>query len=137
MNRHQRRKAKAKARGFQIINEIDSILDVQVDAKPHGSVMISANPRGREIVEALWPDIEWTTDKKFASYHSLEWLFTHVRVLPLHPEAKIPTAPDALGAEIAMAIARDRVAFCSGQGDDIRCNIVPLGADHNLFATVN
>jgi hypothetical protein len=73
--------------------------------------MISANVKGRKLVEDLWPDVQWTTDEIFSHKHSPDWLFTHIRVtkLPPHLEEKLPltfAAPDSLGNAVAMALQR-------------------------------
>ena len=91
--------------------QIDSICDIQVEAKIERVVMISANVKGRKLVEDLWPDVQWTTDETFSRKHSLDWLFTHIRVtkLPPHLEEKLPltfAAPDSVGNAVAMALQR-------------------------------
>jgi len=81
--------------------------------------MISANVKGRKVVEDLWPDVEWATDESFSHMHSADWLFTHIRVtkLPPHLEENLPLTfapPDSLGCAVATALQRlaepDRVA---------------------------
>ena len=76
----------------------------------------------------MWPDVRWTTDEYFASVHSPDWLFTHIRVtkLPPHLEATTPLAfatPDALGFAVAAALQRriepERVVFYSGDDADL------------------
>jgi hypothetical protein len=83
---------------------------------------------GRRVVEDAFPDVEWTTDEIFASCHSDEWLFTHIRVtrLPPYLEDEVPltfASPDSLGFAVALRLQRHhtlgRVVFFSGQGDDL------------------
>jgi hypothetical protein len=109
MNRHDRRAASREKRHSKTIKigQIDSTCDIQVDAKFGQIVMIFANAKGRKIVEDVWPDVEWTTDATFASVHSIDWLFTHIRVtrLPPHLGERLPLAfasPDALGFAVAL-----------------------------------
>jgi len=130
------------------LDQVDSMCDIQVEAKVERVVMIYANDRGRRAVEDLWPDVEWSTDDVFSSGHSPDWLFTHIRVtrLPPHLEKTIPLAfasPDALGFAVASSIQRnydpERVIYYSGQGRDIHVNIFDVfriepGADFALFA---
>lgn len=134
MNRHARRVAAAtrKTGTMQIpADQIDSVCDIQVEGKVEQFVMIFANPKGRKIVEDVWPDVQWTTDEFFSRGHSPDWLFTHIRVtkLPPHLEEKVPLAfasPDALGLAVAMALQRlaepRRVAHYSGEGRDLKVN---------------
>jgi hypothetical protein len=108
--------------------------------------MIFANPKGRKVVEDLWPDVQWTTDEKFAKVHTPDWLFTHIRVtkLPPHLEATVPltfASPDSLGMAVAMTIQRhaepERVLHWSGEGPDVKVNIyrgLPKESGTDLFA---
>jgi hypothetical protein len=97
-----------KNRNFKIsLDQIDSSFDIQVEGKAEQVVMVCGNARGREVVEDLWPDVKWTTDKIFSSIHSADWLFTHIRVtkLPAHLERAVPLAfanVDSLGWAVAM-----------------------------------
>lgn len=130
-NRRERRAAKSKVRKSTIaLNQVCAVCDIEVDAKVDRIVMIMANPRGREIVERLWPDVEWATDEHMAS-HPADWLFTHIRVtkLPPHLEASVPLAfasIDSVGMAVAMALQRfaepRRVAHYTGQGRDVQVN---------------
>jgi hypothetical protein len=129
-NRHERRKAR-KTSGRIRLDRINSTCDIQVDGKVEQYVMISANGDGRKIVEDQWPDVQWTTDEKFASCHSPEWLFTHIRVtkLPTHLAESVPlefASPDALAFAVATALQRhapaQRVIFYTGYGADITIN---------------
>ena len=134
MNRHERRKAKGQARTKTTTiaaRDVDSTCDIQVDGKVEQIVMIFANTKGRKIVEDLWPDVEWTTDDIFASVHSPDWLFTHIRVTRLPPflGSKVPLAfasPDALGFAVAMALQRRaeplRVVYYTGSGTELTLN---------------
>jgi hypothetical protein len=110
------------------LRKIDSECDIQVDAKGGQYVMVFANAIGRRVVEDAFPDVEWTTDEIFSRCHSVDWLFTHIRVtrLPPHLEETVPLAfasPDSLGFAVAMFLQRHhtpgRVIFYSGQGKDI------------------
>jgi hypothetical protein len=106
----QNRKERRRATSVKI-GQIDSISDIQVDAKFENFVMIYANAKGRKAVEQHWPGVQWTTDEKIASVHSPEWLFTHIRVtqLPPHFEKEVPLAlctPDSLGFAVANALRR-------------------------------
>jgi hypothetical protein len=111
------------------LDEIHSRFDIVVDAKEIPQlVMIYANLKGRNIVEDLWPDVEWSTDERFAKTFPADWLFTHIRVTRLPPdfEATVPLAfagPDVLGFAVACALYRRawplRVAYWTGQGDDL------------------
>ena len=56
--------------------------DIQVDAKAQ-IVMISANAKGRKVVETLWPDVGWATDETFARAHLPDWSSTHISVTKL------------------------------------------------------
>src|SRR5260370_34368863 len=109
MNRRERRKAQ-RTRATQIdVRSIDLDHDIQVDAKIERIVMIFANAKGRGVVEDLWPDVEWETDKVFSSAHSPDWMFTHIRVTRLPPcfEERVPltfASPDALGFAGASAL---------------------------------
>ena len=86
MNRKQRRATKAKIRYQQIpLRDLDSRFDIPVESLLEQIVMISANPKGRKIVEDLWPDVRWSTDETFSRGHSDEWLFAHIRVTKLPP----------------------------------------------------
>jgi hypothetical protein len=86
MNRKQGRTARARKRSFQLrLHEADSRFDIQVEGKVEQVVMICANPKGRTVVEHLWPDVEWSSDEFFSRVHSAEWLFTHLRVMSLPP----------------------------------------------------
>jgi hypothetical protein len=130
--------------------KIDSSCDVQVEGKVERIVMILANARGREIVEGLWPDVQWSTDEKFGCVHSPDWLFTHIQVtrLPPHLEGATPLTfaePDALAFAVATAVSRraedpTRVIFFSGYGADLRVNnygdrpSLEPGVDVALFA---
>jgi hypothetical protein len=148
MNRKQRRVTKARERSFQLpLRDIDSRFDIQVEGKFEQVVMICANPKGRTIVEDLWPDVEWTTDEVFSRAHSAEWSFTHVRVTSLPPHFETPpsfASPDALGFAVACALHRRawpvRVAYYSGHGPDLRVDSFgsppydAKGADLALFA---
>lgn len=89
MNRKQRRMAKVREQRVRV-RDIDSRCDIQVEGKFEQIVMIVANPKGRRIVEDLWPDVQWTSDKVFSRAHSAEWLFTHVRVTRLPPHFTTP-----------------------------------------------
>jgi hypothetical protein len=93
--------------------------------------MILANAKGREVVEELWPDVQWENDELFSSVHSPDWSFTHICVtkLPPHLETQIPLAfasPDAIGFAVAMALQRiaepKRVAHYTGEGDGLTLN---------------
>jgi hypothetical protein len=93
--------------------------------------MVFANAKGRNVVEDLWPDVEWTTDETFSSMHSPDWLFTHIRVtkLPPHLEKSTPLAfasPDQLGIAVTMSLQclaePGRVACYTGHGPDMRLN---------------
>jgi hypothetical protein len=121
-----------KGEGRIALKDIDSMCDVQVEAKP-GAVMIFANPKGREIVEDLWPDVEWRTDEKFSSCHPAEWLFTHIRVtrIPPHFEKLVPlnfATPESLGYAVALAVARragpKRVVWWKGEAPDLEIIIM-------------
>jgi hypothetical protein len=127
MNRRERR-ARVTTRRIAA-RKIDSICDIQIDAKGEQIVMIFANPKGRKVVEDRWPDVEWTTDEIFSSMHSPDWLFTHIRVTKLPPEfeERTPLAfcePDALGFAVACALRRHteprRVAWYTGQGAECK-----------------
>jgi hypothetical protein len=52
-----------------IYRQIDSMFDIQAVSTNEGIVIISANAKGRRIVEDLWPDIEWYTTAAFAAEH--------------------------------------------------------------------
>jgi hypothetical protein len=150
MNRKDRRKAKALARSEQIaLADIDKRCDIQVDAKQGAIVMVFANAVGRKVVEDLWPDVEWSTDPKFAAVgHSPDWLFTHVKVtkLPAHFEARVPlefATPDAIGYAVAAALQQhspkpQSVCHWHGAGEDIGINFYDGAAfrkrDRDLFA---
>jgi len=130
MNRKQRRAAGSRERRLSLkLSELESKFDIQVDGKEGQVVMVFASPKGRKIVEDLWPDVEWSTDEKFAEYHSDDWLFTHIRVtrLPPHFEKAVPLAfasAESLGYPVALALHRRawplRVGFWLGQGADLR-----------------
>ena len=96
------------------------------------AVMIFANAQGRRVVEAIFPDVQWTTDEFFAKGHSPDWLFTHILVTKLPPEleARKPltfVSPDAIGMAVAMALQNHsqprRVFHYSGESPKIRVNI--------------
>ena len=114
------------------IRNIDRMCDIQVDAKSGHIVMILANAKGRKAVDELWPDVRWSTDKKFASRHSSDWLFTHVRVvkLPTHLEQTVMLAlcePDALGFAVAIALQHraepQRVVHYFDEGESLKIHI--------------
>jgi hypothetical protein len=116
-------------KGTVNLRDIGSDCDIQVDAKGDRCVMLIANAVGRRVVENAFPDVEWETDELFASCHSNEWLFTHIRVtrLPPHLEKKIPlvfASPDSLGFAVALRLQRNhalgRVIFWTGQGEDLK-----------------
>jgi hypothetical protein len=155
MNRHQRRAEKAHQKHvFRKIEmkygEIDSTFDIQVEGKFERVVFVCANSKGRNVVEDLWPDIEWSTDEVFAQVHDADWRFAHMRVtrLPPHFEAKVPLAfasPDALGVAVASVLHRRawplRVAYWTGQVKDQDVSINTFGkapteddGDYALFA---
>jgi hypothetical protein len=149
MNRKQRRATKAKVSHQQIrLGDIDSKFEIQVESKFEGVVMISASPKGRKIVEDLWPDVRWSTDETFSRSHSDEWLFTHIRVtkLPPHLEGTVPLAfasPDSLAFAVACALHRRawplRVAYFTGSDANIKLETFggPFkseGGDVALFA---
>jgi len=140
MNRKQRRAAKSRERRpFLKFSEIDSKFDIQVDGKYEQVVMVFASPKGRKVVEDQWPDVEWSTDKKFAAGgHPADWLFTHIRVtrLPPHLEKAVPLAfasAESLGYAVALALHRRawplQVAWFSGDGTDITINTFGEGFD--------
>jgi hypothetical protein len=119
-----------KAKTFSVaLGQIDSMCDIGVDDKFGQIVMIFANVRGRQVVEELWPEVEWATDERFAPVHPPDWLFTHIRVTKLPPqfEEQVPLAfasPELLGRAVAMALQGiaerpRRVAHWTGQGADI------------------
>jgi len=130
MNRKQRRAAASREQWLYLKwDEIDSKLDIQVDGKHGRVVMVLASPKGRKVVEDLWPDVEWSTDEKFARCHSADWLFTHIRVtrLPPHFERAVPLAfasAESLGWPVACALHRRawplRVGWWSGEGADVK-----------------
>ena len=150
MNRKQRHMAKRREQSVQVgLRDIYSRFDIQVEGKFERVVMICANPKGRRIVEDLWPDVQWTNDEVFSRAHAAQWLFTHVRVtrLPPHLEETTPLAfatPDSLAFAVACALYRRawpvRVAYYTGQGDDLQVNMFglppnePKGADLALYA---
>jgi hypothetical protein len=130
MNRKERRKMKIKIKSFEIAPaDLDKRCDIQVDAKHGKLVMVFANAAGRKVVEDLWPDVEWSTDPKFAPCHGPDWLFTHVKVtkLPADFEARTPlefAAPDAIGYAVAAALQQHSpkpgsVCHWVGAGDDM------------------
>jgi hypothetical protein len=147
MNRHARRAARVRTTKIDP-RKIDQTCDIQVDGKVEQIVMIFANPKGRKIVEDLWPDVQWTTDEIFASAHSSDWLFTHIRVTRLPPdlESEVPLAfasPDAIGCAVAITLQRRteprRVVSYSGSGADLKVNMfdgahTKAGTDIALFA---
>ena len=103
--------------------------DIQVEGKVEQVVMILANPKGRRIVEDLWPDVQWTRDEVSTRAHSADWSFTHVRVTRLPPHFETPptlASTDALGLAVPCAVHRRgwpvRVAYYTGQGEDLRLN---------------
>ena len=149
MNRRGRGAAQPRTRTTKIaLGAIDQKCDIQVDAKVEQIVMIFANQKGRKIVEDLWPDVQWTTDKTFASVHSSDWLFTHIRVtrLPPYLTSKVPlsfASPDALGFAVAIALQRSaeprRVVYYTGSGAELKVNMfdgvsAKPGTDIALFA---
>jgi hypothetical protein len=153
-NRQQRRAEKVRqtrshSRVIQMkLRDVDSKFDIQVEGKFERVVMITANPKGRRVVEDLWPDVQWTTDEKFSKAHSADWQFTHIRVtrVPPHLEAAWPLAfaePDALGFAVAYALHRPawplRVAYWTGHGHELQINTFgeaakDEGGDMALFA---
>ena len=111
--------------------------------------MVFASPRGRKVVEDLWPDVEWSTDEKFAPHHSADWLFTHIRVtrLPPHLDDAVPldeATAESLAYPVALALHRRAwplgVAYWLGEGADIRIETFgsppeeTKGADLALYA---
>jgi hypothetical protein len=68
-------------------DHIDSMCDIQVDAKVEQVLLIFANSRGHEVVEELWPDVEGTTDDIFASAHSPDW------AVSTYSGDQVPAAP--------------------------------------------
>jgi hypothetical protein len=139
MNRKQWRAAKPRERRLNLkLSEIDTRFDIQVDGKFDQVVMIFANPKGRKIVEDLWPEVEWSTDEKFARAGcSADWLFTHVRVtrLPPHLTETVPLSdatPDSLGFAVALALHRRawplRVAYYIGEVEDRSLMIHTFGS---------
>jgi hypothetical protein len=117
-------------RGLQAqIREFDAGCDIQVDAKYDQHVMIFANPRGRKIVESVFPGVAWETDEILpGGGHSADWLFSHILVqkLPDHLEAERPlalAAPDAIGLAVAICVQQHaevgRVALWHGELPDI------------------
>lgn len=131
-NRRQRRAEKARQRTSNVrinLGDVGSKFDIHVDAKIEQVVMISANSKGRGVVEDLWPDVEWTIDDKFSMLHSADWLFTHIRVtrLPPHLEATVPLV--FAGGRTRLALqsrphciaALGRCASFTGPGKVTRC----------------
>jgi hypothetical protein len=124
MNRHERRKAKAKVRSVKIeLDRLHSTFDVMFESKGQ-VVMICANLVGQKAVEDLWPDVRWPRDEKFANKPP-DWQFTHIRVtkLPPHLEAAVPLAfanGDSLAFAAALALCRHaprlstRIAWWTG-----------------------
>jgi hypothetical protein len=146
VNRQERRKIEAKIRKTKMtLNQIDLNCDIQVEGKREQIVMVYANPKGRQIIEDLWPDVEWATDEIFSSVHPSDWLFTHIRVTKLPPcfEAQVPltfASPDCLGFCVAAAIQRraepKRVVHWSGYGADTQIGMFDDKPDYGdaLFA---
>lgn len=100
-------------------NDIDTRYDIGVDAKFEQVVMIYANAAGRRIVEDLWPEVQWSTDAKFALDMPPDWRFTHIRVTKLSSlfETQVPLSqanPESLGMVVAYTLqyyARPRPVF--------------------------
>jgi hypothetical protein len=119
MNRHQRRRGKVTYSTMKLKpEELDTNFDIGVEGKFGPVVMIWANATGRKVVEDVWPEVEWSTDEKFASVHSPDWQFAHVRVTRLPPEleAHVPLEranPQSLGFAVAAALQGPaRVYYC-------------------------
>jgi hypothetical protein len=116
-----------------------------VEGKIEQVVMVCANAKGRRVVEHVFPDVKWATDDIFASVHSSDWLFCHVRVtkLPPHLEAAVPLAfanVDSLGLAVAVALQRHaepmRVIHYLGYGSDLtlRRYVLEGPQDYDLHA---
>jgi hypothetical protein len=159
MNRHERRKAKARSQGRKIkFNEMYSNFDVWFESKPAPQViMIVASPVGQRAVEDLWPDVQWSRDETFSeSRMPLDWKFAHVRVTKLQPflEEVVPLAfadGDALAFAAALALRHHashlsaRIGWWSGPLDDIHSNKLTYsetprprggaGTPHSLLST--
>jgi hypothetical protein len=60
------------------MEDIETRYDIGVDAKVGQIVMVYANAVGRKIVEDVWPEVQWSTDEKFASVNPPDWRFTHI-----------------------------------------------------------
>ena len=137
-----RKAAKAKRRFSVPSNKLDEYYDIAVDAKS-SAVMVFANSRGRPVVEDLAPDVKWSTDPIFASVHSSDWLFTHVRVIKLQPpfsDSSTPETarPDALGFAVAHALQslapqNIRVGHFSGHGADMQLNFFDIGPNARQY----
>jgi hypothetical protein len=105
--------------------------------------MVMANTKGRQTVEGLWPDVEWTTDEGFSSYHSPDWKFAHVKVtrLPDHLAEVLPlefASPDSLGVAVTIALqcvsdAR-RVLHFTSYGHDPKINFYDVKPDAKVAA---
>lgn len=93
--------------------------------------------------------MQWTNDEVFSRGHAAQWLFTHVWVTRLPPQLEETTplafaTPDSLAFAVACALYRRawpvRVAYYTGQGDDLQFNTFGLppneakGADLALYA---
>jgi hypothetical protein len=123
MSRHDRRKAKAKSRKFNIkIKELHSHVDIWFEHKVGQVLMIIASPVGQKAAEDLWPDIQWSRDEKFAASHAPpDWGFAHIRVTKLQPhfETLIPLAfasGDSLAYAGATALGHHAPHLCGRIG---------------------
>jgi hypothetical protein len=123
-------------------DKLNSICDIQIDAKVEAIVMIFANAAGRKVVEDLWPEVEWSSDEKFADSLPSDWLFTHVRVTKLPPdlEKSVPLAfaePDALGFAVALALQQystkpRSVGHWVGHGNDMHLRFYNTRHDQSI-----
>ncbi len=118
----------------KLIQEFEAKCDIEVEAKCEDVVMISANSAGRKAVQRLFSDVQWSSDEKFATVHTGDWLFTHVKVTKLpelyHCSAALAST-EAIGFAVAMSLQRlaERGRVChwtGGQEDeDVVGNFYP------------
>jgi hypothetical protein len=117
---------------LSLMKIIGAHTDIQVESQDGDVVRIFAKAVGREVVECLFPDVEWGTDDTFASVDFPDWMVTQIRVTKL-PEAyhslvpAPPFSPDALGFAVGTFIRRlagpGRVCYWNGLGEDGRLQV--------------
>ena len=120
------------------------LANVYAEATPIGAlVLVYASTEGRQIVEDLWPEVEWEQDTRiralpYCTCVRFTKLPPHLAATDIGPDE---AAPDALGFAVAwsiQALAEPRrvVHYLSADPEDPRAQIynVPRTAENRKLA---